>query len=155
MNRLSMFEKIVCCVCILIVSVPKCGIILCFRQHLWVLSFSLKECFFEIFLEGIAMTVLSVRMQPINRTRNWIPRKRIIGRMVNIVRMWMLLAGEMSACTEISTLIAISYIHRIANHTSSILILFSSTMPISAIIAPGLAMSSLCVNDLIASTCNL
>ena len=115
----------------------------------------LKECIFDIFHKGIAMYVLSIRIPPGNRSRDQIPCIRIISRMLDIVRMWKLLAGKMTTFAKISALVTISYIHRIVNHTSSILILFSSTMPISAIIAPGLTMSSLCVNDLIASICNL
>ena len=115
----------------------------------------LKECIFDIFHKGIAMYVLAIRVPPGNRSRDQIPCIRIISRMLDIVRMWKLLAGKMPTFTKISALVTISYIHRKANHISSILTLLSSTIPISAIIAPGLAISSLCVNDLIASICNL
>ena len=71
------------------------------------------------------MYVLAIRIPPGNRSRDQIPCKRIISRMFDIVRMWKLLAGKMTTFEKISALVTISYIHRIVNHTSSVLIVLS------------------------------
>ena len=97
----------------------------CLRQHL-------KECIFDIFHKGIAMYVLAIRIPPGNRSRDQIPCIRIISRMLDIVRMWKLLAGKMTTFEKISALVTISYIHRIVCYCfhiySSIALRKSSTI---------------------------